>query len=541
MDPLKPPATQENKLHFLDYWRIIRIRKTVILAVFFLVVITATLMTFVLPVAYLSTARIKVDRGGADIQEFGNNRIQGQYDPYFIQTEFETIKSEAVLSNVISRLNLNEVWGRRYNNGERLKSSRTLELLQARLALNPVRNTMFISIGVYSGESPEEAAELANSVAEAYRSYRLNEILNASEGGIQALKAQFDEQQDKIDKVNEELAKLRKDLNITDAEASGTGPSMSIDYATISHVNSLLVTRRSELSSERELYNTLVAMNRTNRTELVNAIPNAVQDPLFNEMTSQLNLAQQNLIKVQKDYGEEHPVYKTSAELVADLQGKLDGRVDGILSGLRARVESKQAEVDELQSQLDAAKQTDIKRATDTLPYWEKKRELDVLLSFQKLLETRVTMEIVDKNLPRQTMVIVTDRAVPVPDPVKPNKPMVIIAGVVVGLVVGVGLAFFIEYLDTSVKTIDDVERALQAPVLGVIPQDVGLLISEGAESPHAEAYRVLRTNLLFSRKDEKLNCMCVVSAGAGEGKSTTVFNLATIFAQAGNRVVIVD
>jgi capsular exopolysaccharide synthesis family protein len=65
--------------------------------------------------------------------------------------------------------------------------------------------------------------------------------------------------------------------------------------------------------------------------------------------------------------------------------------------------------------------------------------------------------------------------------------------------------------------------------------------MEEGAESPHAEAYRVLRTNLLFSRKDDKLNSIAVVSAGAGEGKSTTVFNLATIFAQNGNRVVIVD
>ena len=111
----------------------------------------------------------------------------------------------------------------------------------------------------------------------------------------------------------------------------------------------------------------------------------------------------------------------------------------------------------------------------------------------------------------------------------------------IIGLVVGVGLAFFIEYLDTSVKTIDDVERTLQAPVLGVIPQNVGLLIDEGAESPHAEAYRVLRTNLLFSRKDEKLNTVCVVSAGAGEGKSTTVMNLATVFAQSGQRVLIVD
>jgi capsular exopolysaccharide synthesis family protein len=76
---------------------------------------------------------------------------------------------------------------------------------------------------------------------------------------------------------------------------------------------------------------------------------------------------------------------------------------------------------------------------------------------------------------------------------------------------------------------------------LGVIPQNVGILINEGAESPHAEAYRVLRTNLLFSRKDDKLNTVAVVSAGAGEGKSTTVFNLAAIFAQSGQRVLMVD
>lgn len=539
MDPLKTPASQDNKLHFLDYWRIIRIRKTVIMAVFFLVVITATLVTFVLPVSYLSTTRIKVDRGGADIQEFGNNRMQGVYDPYFIQTEFETIKSEAVLSNVINQLNLNEVW-KRYNNGERLKSSKTLEFLQARLALNPVRNTMFISIGVYS-ETPEEAATLANAVAEAYRAHRLSEILSASEAGIRSLKKQFDEQQARIDKVNSELGKLREDLNITDMEANNPGMSTSFDVTTIHQLNGELTLRKSELTQNQTRYTTLVELNRTNRADLLKAIPNVVQDPLFNELSSQLNLAEQTLIRTKQDYAEEHPVYKTAANMVADLRAKVQDRADGILMGMSSTVQSMQAAVNSLQGQLDQARQTDIKKNAETQRYWDKKRELDVLLSFQKLLETRVTMEQVDKELPRSGMVTVTDRAIPDPRPVKPNKTLNIILGVVVGLVVGVGLAFFIEYLDTSVKTIDDVERALQAPVLGVIPQNVGLLMKEGAESPHAEAYRVLRTNLLFSRKDEKLNCMCVVSAGAGEGKSTTVFNLATIFAQTGSRVVIVD
>ena len=138
-------------------------------------------------------------------------------------------------------------------------------------------------------------------------------------------------------------------------------------------------------------------------------------------------------------------------------------------------------------------------------------------------------------------MVTIIDQAQPGKSPVRPNKTLNIILGIVIGLMVGVGLAFFIEYLDTSVKTIDDVERALQAPVLGVIPQNVGYLIDEGVESQHAEAYRVLRTNLLFSRKDDRLNSVVVVSAGAGEGKSTTVLNLATVFAQSGQRVLLVD
>jgi polysaccharide biosynthesis transport protein len=153
----------------------------------------------------------------------------------------------------------------------------------------------------------------------------------------------------------------------------------------------------------------------------------------------------------------------------------------------------------------------------------------------------KIAGEQIDVALPKTMMVEIVDTAKTGMKPVRPNKPLNIALGIVIGLVVGIGLAFFIEYLDTSVKTIDDVERSLQSPVLGVIPQNVGLLIDEGTESPHAEAYRVLRTNLLFSRKDDKLNTVAIVSAGAGEGKSTTVFNLASVFAQSGQRVLVVD
>ena len=114
MDPLKAQPPQETKLHFLDYWRIIRIRKTVILAVFLLVVITATLVTFILPESYSSTARIKVERDQSDISELhgqGQPMMAAAYDPYFIQTEFEVIQSEVILGKVIDKLDLNKAWG----------------------------------------------------------------------------------------------------------------------------------------------------------------------------------------------------------------------------------------------------------------------------------------------------------------------------------------------------------------------------------------------------------------------------------------------
>jgi hypothetical protein len=168
----------------------------------------------------------------------------------------------------------------------------------------------------------------------------------------------------------------------------------------------------------------------------------------------------------------------------------------------------------------------DITKARQSQPYYDAKHKLEQLQRFNQALVVKIAAENIDVELPKTTMVEIVDQAQPGIRPVRPNKPLNIALGIIIGLVVGVGLAFFIEYLDTSVKTIDDVERALQAPVLGVIPQNVGLVLEEGAESPHAEAYRVLRTNLLFSRKDDKLNTIAVVSAGAGEGKSTTVFNL---------------
>src|SRR5262245_33918227 len=140
MDSTKSSPQPETKLHFLDYWRIIRIRKTVILAVFLLVVITATIVTFILPETFSSMSRIKIERPGTDITSMVNDRNgQQSYDPYFIQTEFEVIQSEVILKRVVRDLNLNEEWAKK-NGGQALKTTEVIKAIKDRLDLHNIRN-----------------------------------------------------------------------------------------------------------------------------------------------------------------------------------------------------------------------------------------------------------------------------------------------------------------------------------------------------------------------------------------------------------------
>jgi polysaccharide biosynthesis transport protein len=541
MDPLKVTPPPETKLHFLDYWRIIRIRKTIILAVFLLVVITATLVTFILPESFSSTARIKIERDQADIAPMGERGSMPGYDPYFIQTEFELIQSEVILGKVIEDLDLNKEWGKKYGNGQPLRTSETIAMLKGRIDLRPVRNTSLIEIRVYS-EKADEAAKIANALAEAYRAHRLEERIRLSKGGIKALEERFADQEEKIKQAQTNVDNLRIELNISDVIASGEGPSPLMTADTLRKLESLRIESKAEYVRQVTLLNKLKALGKELGPEgLAQAIPTAAPDPGLSTLLDQLTTAEQRLVLQEKQFGPLNVEVISSKALAEDLHNKIKDRVNGIMLGLDARVLSLSNSLENLEQEVALATTNDVVRANQTRPYFEAKRALDELQRFRQILDWKIASEKIDVDLPKTTMVEIVDKAVPGLRPVRPNKPLNIALGIIIGLVVGVGLAFFIEYLDTSVKTIDDVERSLQCPVLGVIPQNVGLLVEEGAESPHAEAYRVLRTNLLFSRKDDKLNTVAIVSAGAGEGKSTTVFNLAAVFAQSGQRTLIVD
>jgi polysaccharide biosynthesis transport protein len=537
MDPLKSQPAPENKLHFLDYWRIIRIRKTVIIAVFLLIAITATVVTFMLPEWYSSTARIKIENDGTDISSMSSPQMNLNYDPYFIQTEFEIIQSETVLGKVIEALNLNAVLGK-VAGGQTLQTDQTMQLLKQRLRLSPERNTKIIDITIYS-EDKDEAALIANSITTNYYEYRLALRMGQSQGGIAVLEKNLDDDSQNIQTVQSNVDKLRNDLNIIDPDPASDSPTPTMTPDELRHFEDSrieLQTVYNGLNSE------LTNLQALSPDKLRDVLPTTVQDAILTGLLNDMNEAQQQLVKLKSDEGAQNPdVIRVQAQ-VDKLNSQIDARVEGNMLQLENNVQSKKAALDTLITEVEDAKKKNQEEATRGQAYWEEKRKLRDMRSFHQILQARIAEEKVDTALPKTAMVEVVDKARAGKSPVRPDKTLNIVLGIIVGLVVGVGLAFFIEYLDTSVKTIDDVERALQAPVLGVIPQNVGSLADEeGMDSQYAEAYRVLRTHILFSRKDENLNTLAVVSAGAGEGKSTTTLNLATTFAQSGQRILVVD
>jgi capsular exopolysaccharide synthesis family protein len=541
MDPLKTTAAPEARLHFLDYWRIIRIRKAVIISVFLLVSMTATLVTlFYLQESYSARARIKIQQDRPDRPGVQGESVAAGYDPFFIQTEFEIIQSELVLDKVITNLDLNGKWTDKYHRNAKLQTPESRRMLQGMIELRPVRNTSLIDISVFSDDK-DEAPVIANAVAQVYASYRNDLWTNQLSTAIRAFTDAMSKQDEKVSQQETNVNALRVKYNVVDTDPNSSGPGSTLGPMNVIQLNSIKIQADSDAKKQQAQLETVKSLKESNPQQLRFTLPRLSPDPILSQLLQEYLQVDSQLAFQLGSLGQEHPDVKKNLELKGKLDKQIDEQVEGSIHAMETAVVTYTSVAAGAQLQLNEARTNDIKIAQETRPYWEAKAELDRMRRMKEVVDLRKFQEEIETGMPRTTMVTLVTTALVNPRPVRPNKPLNIALGIVIGLVVGLGLAFFIEYLDTSVKTIDDVERTLQSPVLGVIPQNVGSLVEEGAESPHAEAYRVLRTNLLFTRKDDKLNTVAVVSAGAGEGKSTTVSNLATVFAQSGQRVLMVD
>jgi capsular exopolysaccharide synthesis family protein len=522
----------QDTLHFLDYWRVIRSRKEIILAVMILVVLTGTGFTLMLPKIYSAEARIKVEQDALDIDVFQREMTPG-FNPFFLRTQFEIIQSKPILYEVIRTLDLQEKWGKELSEGgQPLTQQAAFSVLRGSVVVEQHMNTSLIQIKCFR-QDPNEAARIANEVAHVYKEHRLAVKRREVKRAIDALKNELEKQQDKVDEAENEVERIREELGI-----NLIGSGIRADKMRLQQLEADRIAARVNMLVRKARLEQLEVLEGE---ELLNASAYMVDDRALATIRRQLIDTDVTLRLMLENYGENHPDVRRLVAGRDELRRQLDSALAGLKKGLQADYEVAREKFMALESELTGAREKDIESEREKFrPFDRAQRNFEVQRSILEALQARIAQEGIELEVPR-TPVEIVDPAEPSQKPVKPNIYLNILLSVCLGLGAGVGLAYFIEYLDTSVKTVDDVERYLGLPVVGVIPQKVRPLIEEGPDSPHAEAYRVLRTNMQFAGQGNKGGAFAVISGGVGEGKSTTLFNLAYVSAQLGDKVLVVD
>jgi succinoglycan biosynthesis transport protein ExoP len=526
----------EVKLHFLDYWRVVKARAGIIILVFLLTMITAGVTVYFLPREFFSKATIEVKPDNNSIGVFSERNYDAVSDPRLAPTQLKIIQEKGILYPVIDQLGLTTKWAK---GGPALQREQVFGALLGMLVLNPVRNTDLIEIGVWDTDK-QEAADIANSIAVVYQDRRIHDQEAQLNIGLTRLKDEVDDERKQVTDLGATAAKIRTDMGIVDPDPetmSNSGADM--DVAPVRAIEANVddaKLKTAELQTQLDEINRLRPDQLMVALHLLNIDDPTVEKilPLFQDTVSdEADLLSSGL-------GPNHPRIRELRAKKAVYTQQLNEQISAIKASLATRLVVAQNTQTALEERLQVAKDefTKLKNAgsdyTDAkYKYLEAKRLLEAAQQRYETQEIQENMGLVVAK--------VWETAEPALGPTRPKSGWDLSLSAMLGLLLGTTLAFFLEYLDTSVKSLEDVERFLGVPVLAVIAKNVGILMHQTGDTPDAEAYRILRTNIEFNRKNPDANSLTLISGGPGEGKSTTLFNLAYTCAKGGYTVLVVD
>ena len=482
---------QEPEVHLRDYLRVLYKRRWTVIAFFVILVSVVAVGTFTARPVYRSTVQILIERENPNVVSIQEVLAIDATATDYYQTQYEILKSETLARRVIGRLHLDgnpEFRSAAGASGDpadaEIGSRRLLNAFLARLTVSPIRNSRLVKVE-YDAKDPRLAALVANTLADEYINYNMELKLKAAQQASDWLRKRVDEMQTKVQESEEAFEKFKESIpnQITAQVESKAGSSEAM----------------KEMESRPEVVNNKFIQEL--RTEEI-----------------QLTAKQSEL---SKKYGPKHPQMIQIQSQLATLQDKLEREIKRLVGAVKIE-ESPQYLL--LKREMDANRQL-----------------FEVLL--KRLKETDLT-----ENLPRSNIQVV-DPAQATQIPIRPRKGMNLLLAVIVGLAMGAGLAFFFEYLDNTIKGPEDIERVIAAPLLGIVPSagrkkavhPIETILSAEPKSPHAEAYRTIRTGVLLSSAERPPKTVLVTSPGPVEGKTTTAVNLAIAMAQAGSPTLLID
>lgn len=518
-----------------DLLRMLKARKTLIALILSICFITTVIITWSQPKWYNSVAGIRVEKPEGEVVLFGQ-QTTGNFDPYFIREQVEIIQSKKVLMPVIRKFKIQALLSEQFGGAITEDESYTF-FSKKMINVDSHSGTPLIDIGVLMQEDPVLASILANAIAQAYADDRIEFATADQTEAIQKLKEELQLQENVVSEQRDDIENLRKELQI-----SGVGinsQTIQLDIENLRQLERTLIALKVDAIARKTRFERFKAVPLDERYKLVNS--ELIPDSNIQNLMQAHLIADQNYTQMNRRLGEAHPDLMAAAENMVKIKDQLDTLLQGYEESLEISYFESQARVSELEKQLERARLDQIFSAESKVrPFEEAVTKLRDEENLYKTLKITLRQREIDFQVPKRTIEILNE-AVPARRPSKPNWIVNIGLALIFGSVLGLGSAFLFDFLDTSFRSIEDMERTLQLPVLGVITKNQPLVTAENYNTFEAEPYRVIQTNLDLSGSDEKSNVIIVQSAGPGEGKSTAIYNLASAMTYSGLKILLID
>jgi capsular exopolysaccharide synthesis family protein len=558
--------------HLVDYFRVLHKRRWTAMTAFLLMFGTITVYSFMATPIYSAKVQILIDNENPNVVKFEEVYDQNKTSNDYYQTQYRilqsrllarrTLEAEALWSHPLFASDpsstggsLNPIdWARytvrtigEYFNSvppadsgsqESATQSQAIDNLLRHTGVTPVRNSRLVDL---SFRSPDAvlSARVANSLAKQYIEQNLESKFLATREATDFLNARTAEQRKLLEQSEQALQRYREKTGAVALE-----DRQNIVVQRLADLNAAVTKARTERIEKESIYNQIRAI-QANRSA-VDTFPAILNNAFIQQLKGQLNELQRQQGQLSEKLGARHPEMVKVQSAIETTEKRIQTEIERVVQALRNDFLAVQASEKSLQASLDQqrAEAQDLNRAS--IQYGVLQRDATSNQSlFTGLLErsreTGISGELKTSNIR------IVDQAEVPRSPSSPNKTNNLLLGLFGGAFLGIGLAFFFEYLDGRIKQPEEIRTQLGLPFLGMVPAFVAKetvgppLLGNGMPAEFNEAFKGVRTNILFSSAEEGPKSILITSTGPGEGKSVVSANVAMSLALAGQRVLLID
>lgn len=563
----RPSGYEENDDDAIDireYWTTIYRRRLLVISSAVMVFVLVALATFIQTPIYKATTLIQIEREASKVVEFDDaNPVERSGDRDFYQTQYELLKSHSLAERVISELNLHPIldaeskglvswltglFGANEGGDDRVKQEadllkensqkiRKVNAFLGGLTVEPLRNSRLVNVS-YESPDPILAARTVNTLAQSYVSMNLEKKFEANAYAKTFLQERISQVKTKLEEAERSQVAYARSHNIFNLDKDGGTTSGQ----NLQEFNAAMAKAEQERIKSESLYNQVSSSKP-------GELPRELENTLIQQLKSSRAKFEADYQDKLKTYKPGYPAMQEMSAQITELNAQIAKEIANVRSSVKSSFEAAKNQENMLRNKLKRSQGEVLDLQSKSIQYNIIKREADTNRQLYDGLLQRLKEVSVAGGVGANNIMVIDKADIPI-NKHKPKTMLNLLIGLLLGLVAGVGLAFFVEHLDDTFKSGDDIERTLGLPLLGIIP-DVELINSHAealqqvmnseSKSPMAEAFRSARTALTFSTSEGSPRVLGISSSHMSEGKSTTSLCLAINFTQCGQSVLLID